>query len=321
MNQSSVSGFHSFESFRFVGFTESLLSDFERIVTEYYKSPVTVAMKQFYIDLNKHLFETKNAHSIELGEFSVTLVNQLFRSYRMAGFTGTKKDMLISILKVLEIGTEKEFLAGVSETKAVTLKNWTSFFKKHSSDKRAHKHIFDTIQPSAVFKKQIDFSFSNLFVELYEIYKEHGFTISNWNKKRGTVFLDLNYDFEGSENTTLDIFRFTFVPFVFGAKFKIEYGVGNIDFFKRVDGVDESIASIPFIYGLKGFDKIIFTFKGNKCTIRDVLGTIEIDNPLGNNSPYSLHLDIPLNNTGIAIKEFTHYNSFIEPEEQIFLIK
>lgn len=316
-----VTGFHSIDSIRFEGFTEQLLSEFERVIASFYQQPTMQAMATFHDDLRAHIYCTSRCHSIDLSPFAPELIKQLFRAYRDAGFKGTVTDMFLSIVKLIEIGSHDDVLAGISQHHALNILGWQYLFNAHRCDKQAHSRIFDLIQPHDALNREPVFHFDACLPEYYDVYKEHGYTIPGWNRLSGTLFFDFLYDnTSADESKVVELFSINFLTYKLW--FDVNYSKsvkGHLQIRREQNNTFTLLTEIELPFEGHGYDRFLLSFVHDELLIRDLLKTVRIKNFFVG-SPLSLHLEAPLGHTGTAMREISYYRTATSPDEQLFFL-
>lgn len=145
LDKSTISGFTEYTNVRYQGFTETLLSELEQIIRKFRDDSKTQNIIDFFTNLRKH-FDTVNDGTIDLEDFSDEIVTQLYLTYRELGYRGTKAEMIMTLIKLIPIGTLDEVLAGINETKAVGAKSFGVLFNTHASSPVAHYIHFKQIE-------------------------------------------------------------------------------------------------------------------------------------------------------------------------------
>ena len=148
---SKVTGFGVITTAGYEGFTERILSEFERILNKLSDSDKAHTVTDFYTKLYKHL-QNPAGHDISWINYKKDLISQLYRIYRELHYTGSSKDMIKSTIKNIEIGTDKDVSAGISDTKGMNVVQWKPIFDKHLESMAAHYRIYQTLNPDNAFR-------------------------------------------------------------------------------------------------------------------------------------------------------------------------
>ena len=148
---SKVTGFGMITTARYEGFTERILSEFERILDKLSDSDKVNTVTDFYTKLYKHL-QDPAGHDIGWINYKKDLISQLYRIYRELHYTGSSKEMIKSTIKGIEVGTDKDVSAGISNTKGMNVVQWKPIFDKHLESMAAHYRIYQTLNPDNAFR-------------------------------------------------------------------------------------------------------------------------------------------------------------------------
>lgn len=145
-----VSGFDTITTYRYEGFTERLVSEFERILNNLQNSAEVNNIIEFYTKLQEHI-ASNSAHDMNLSVLSDELIAQLYRTYRKAGYTESRADMILALDKQITSGTDVEANAGISQDKPMSAKQWKPIFDRHTTSKAAHYKLYNTLNPDKSF--------------------------------------------------------------------------------------------------------------------------------------------------------------------------
>lgn len=334
IQDSSISHFHSISTVEYSGFTSQNMSDFERIIMAYTKMPKTQAMMTFYDRLQRHIADAK-AHNLDIDDLQDSLITQLYYIYRNLGFTGTREDMIVAMIKTIEVGTIDQCLAGVNPIAGVTVPGWLTMCSKHENDPKAHDSFFNSLLPNDALNEDPDFYLSSFFGEQNYLIENDGYTITSWNPNKGTFYLSLSYDFRaeplGTTNgkvITLDFLNFT-----------LDFTIKNNsnDPLKRalilkIDKIDKTTQTVKYIgkvdlaFADEGYDRILLIYDHGTCRLRSMTDTADLNyDPLDGQVPIALYLNSPLKarsdkNDIVALKEVAHYSIAASITEQLFFL-
>ena len=320
----SITGWTSVDTIRFIGFSERVMSDLEIIIQNFYKLPKVQAMMQFGEDLRVHLYQSPNDHDLDISPWHDRLIKQLYRTYRLSGYTGSIKDMLFSIDKVIDIAKHVDITAGYTKTKAVDLGGWRWLFDKHSTERLSHYDRFDDLQPSEVLNLYPGFSFSHFIKENFDPYKTTGYPIDSWNDSAGTLLVDLHYDLS---NVGTIIQQFNILSLEFATTSFLIRLIAKAGSFKcrgyvvdKTSGAETALFTTTLPVDPIGYTPLLLVYADKKITIRDLLSNITIGNPFSE-APYKLKLFQPLGETGTCIREVTYYREAATTAQQLFFLQ
>ena len=334
IDDSTVSNFHSITTVEYSGFTSQNMSDFERIITAYTKMPKTQAMMTFYDRLRNHISDAR-AHNLNIDDISDSLITQLYYIYRNLGFTGTRADMIVAMIKTIEVGTVDQCLAGVNPKKAVTVPGWQAVFNEHETDVKAHAAFFDSLLPNDALNEDPDFYLSFFFGDQNYLIEDDGYTITSWNTNAGTLYLSISYDFrkEPLNTTKGKVMSLDFLNF--SLDFSIIFNSNdatNRTLILKLDKTDKTTHTSKYIGKLtlafqdEGYDRILVIYDHGLCRLRNMTDTVDLNyDPLDEQFPIALYLDAPLKarsdkNNIVTIKEVAHYPMAASITEQLFFL-
>lgn len=103
-----------------------------------------------YLKLYNHI-HSSSGHNIDITPDEHAFISQLYDVYRRYGNTGSVTDMLMSIVKQVQIATNMDVDGGFNDTKAVTATQCKRLFSKHLLENNAHRTIYDAMVPKATF--------------------------------------------------------------------------------------------------------------------------------------------------------------------------
>lgn len=327
MSESSigVTGFHHYDTKDFRLFNERIISDLERLIAALKKDQRFIKVEDFVTTFKNHLQE-QPAHNLDITEFKQELLEQLhavFLKYRSGSITDMMK--IIDHTNI-DVGTYRDLDIGWSDTKTVDAAGFRYLMHHHANDKSAHKKVFDRITPKSSFNYEPIFSFTADFRREYEVYAEHGYTLSAWNKEHGLLVLDVIWDFTGYI-TDGDVKLFTLKSVDDSLEFSMHYESTQsvLTFYlirKNNDGelvetLYESVISIKE-FAINGSDRFLFNYDSEKFTIRDQFSTKYLERRYY--EPIALWVNGELNTSGIAIRELTGYAHSASIVEQLFFL-
>lgn len=326
--QSTVSGFHSYDAVKYHGFTSKNMSDLERIIATFTHLPKTQAVLAFYDQIRDHLGE-KDGHHLDISQLSDELVRQLFYTYRQMGYTGSREDMIHAMVKTIEVGSVDDVLAGMSTKKAVNVPGWLAKFKEHSTDPEAHASFFDSLLPNDALNVDPDFYISYFFGEQNFLLEEEGYTITDWNKKHGTLYMALAYNFTDVTSVVEQTFltlKFLNRTIDFVVSYEPSIHKANVFLYETNKITKKILGAITLPFEDKGYDRLVLIHEQDKCFLRSMLVTTPtFDNPFGNDTPIALELAAPIQLNAnakdkITIREVAHYPIAASISEQLFFL-
>lgn len=325
----AVSGFHTLDTTQYLGFTEKFISTFEEILTNFTQLPKTQAILSFYDTLTQHIRDPQ-AHDLDLSAISGELVKQLYRAYRDNGFTGSITDMLLGIIKTIEIATIEESKLGVDVTKAINVPDWQAIYQQHQTNRRAHRHIYETLQPYAAFNHAPSFYLSYYFQQQNELYEEDGYTITRWNPNEGTIYTHFGLSYHDSNEIMhngmgiMDLWslsaidRITTCRIYFDVASTVAYVYLETQWRNSGRTHITPYLALPFSTDIE--EKLVVIYRHDQITLRNSLASITTTNQLGTTAPYLLTLSQPLLARGTGIREISHYDVAADQNEQLFFL-
>ncbi len=186
---SAVTGFVTYTTHTFRGFTNQTLHDIDVIIKNLFDTYSVAELKKVLEDLRKHITRSPDAHNITLSQIHGDVLEQLYNIYQLRGHLGSVNDMLLAIGKNIFVASHQDILDGISEILAVNVVEWKYLFDQHGADLSCHRGKFSIISPKYLFQQRPIFSFDRLFANGYE----NEYPISGWEKK-GTILFDFFYD-------------------------------------------------------------------------------------------------------------------------------
>lgn len=149
-DNSKISGFDTLSTLRFEGFTERNMSEMEQILLNLSRSKEFQSISELYLKLYNHI-HSSSGHNIDITPDEHAFISQLYDVYRRYGNTGSVTDMLMSIVKQVQIATNMDVDGGFNDTKAVTAAQCKRLFNKHLLENNAHRAIYNAMVPKATF--------------------------------------------------------------------------------------------------------------------------------------------------------------------------
>lgn len=311
-----VTGFHSISTVSYRGFSETVLRELEQYLHKISGSTKARALMDFFVELDKHLVHNPKAHNLDISQWSEELLNQLFNSYRECGFTGTRKDMILGIEKLITVASELDVQAGYSTVKALNVLGWQTYFHDHQADRKSHLDRFSTLYPRGAVNKEPLFYFSHMFKENYEPYEDDGYTLDCWNPKAGSLVLDttLNYDED------LTIFTIEGIDWYLVLQGAIVNGIDTIELvLHRNTDVTKIISYSLKTNNTLQRERLVMSFDNKIVHIKSQL--TESSNPLLLPSfPVAIKLNQPLVRGSRGIREILYYPFLLGIEEQLHFL-
>ena len=282
----NFSGFHTLSTTRHEGFTQQLMSEFEVIIQKYYAQPIYNSFSLFYDELIDHIANIHVSHTFDVNKFKDVLLNQLHQVYLEAGYTGTISDMVTSIVETIKIGSISDAKLGVRTDKALSCEGWKILFDKHRDNTDAHSAILNDMFNYSAFICEPLFSFSALSNELWDTYYSSGYSLNIWNKREGTLYLELlvNTDVHVTSPITVfniqgayDYLHVTYTDYTLNLLLQdAESNIGHI------------LASIPLIENHGGMERLVCTYTKQHWKLYTVTTHDEVDVPT-DLDPVNLH--------------------------------
>ena len=94
-----------------------------------------------------HVHDTNNPHHTDLDQFTLQVIDVLYKEYKAQGGAGTKEFYTQSLFKVLRIATLEEMKTGTDPGLFISVKGAKIFIADHENDPNAHAAIFDRLLP------------------------------------------------------------------------------------------------------------------------------------------------------------------------------
>ena len=94
-----------------------------------------------------HVHDTDNPHHTDLDQFTMQVVDVLYKEYKAQGGVGTKEFYTQSLFKVLRIATLEEMKTSNETGLLISVKGAKLFIADHENDPNAHAAIFNRILP------------------------------------------------------------------------------------------------------------------------------------------------------------------------------
>lgn len=327
-DQAYLSGFHTIDTSRYVGFNDKFISTFEEILTNFTQLPKTQAVLTFYDRILEHIADRK-AHNLDFSNVKGELLEQLYEAYRDAGFTGTMDDMLTSVLKSIQVATIEESLVGVDKVKAMNVLGWQAVFERHDANIQSHAHLLNTLQPDPAFNVIPSFYLSHYLQAIDPVDPDTGYTITKWNPQEGTFYFSFGYNFPDeeseSETVTDPIWSLQFTDKIVHAN--IITSVPKKKAWLQLV-VEDTNGVINFIhnglrlpFGNDIVENIVLVYDNDETVARNTLyKSVPFKNIFGSQPPYALMLHQPFGTKGTALREISHYGVRADEFEQLFLL-
>lgn len=107
----------------------------------------TVELERGLKLLFTHVHDMDNPHHTDLDQFTMQVVDVLYKEYKKQGGVGTKEFYTQSLFKVLRIATLEEMKSSTDTGLLISVKGAKLFIADHENDPSAHAAIFDRILP------------------------------------------------------------------------------------------------------------------------------------------------------------------------------
>ena len=189
---SSWSGFYRYDTTRFKGFSEALISNMERILLRMRESPPLYDMLTFYNQIDEHLTAT-DPHDFAVNQITYELIQQLYEVYKNLGYDGSIEDMLSAVLKNITIADVESIMHSATRFEAINTIGWKLLADRHLYNVSAHRGLFDVLRiQDRMFYPEPTWHFNYTFKEFWDSYRTDGYTLANWNPYEGTLFMEFS---------------------------------------------------------------------------------------------------------------------------------
>lgn len=325
--QSTVSGFHSYDAISYENFNSRNMSDIERIIATFRDTPKTQSILKFYDQIRDHLND-RTDHNLNISRMSEELIHQLFYTYRSLGFPGSKADMITAMVKTITIGSIRDTLAGVSTTKAVNVPGWVALFDEHSTDPQAHAIFFNSLTPNDACNYDPDFYLSYFIGTQDFLLTSEGYVTKDWNPIKSTLYLYLSYDFRGiDEVKEVDILKFKFDDRTMRLYASYEPSIKNVNIFLEETNkiTTKILGAVALSFNEEGYDKLLMLLDRSDMILRSMTAkSPKLDNPF-KVAPHYLEVLAPIQARSnaehpVTIKEISHYPVTASISEQLFFL-
>ncbi len=318
----TMSGFTGYDTVKFTGFNDRVLTNLESIINAFIQLPKVQAATQFYDALKQHISLCKEPHQLTMDVYKAKLIMLLYKYYRNVGYTGTVSDMLRSIVKNIEIASDEEVAEGYDYQKAVNTVSWRKLFAAHLDNVAAHQQLVDTYAPNPAINLEPAFYFSYSFGSLNNIYREENYTPTQWNRRAGTLFLGYHYDFEGEEledESYMDLIRLTFLGFYVKLYVKYDHLESKRYLVLETNYSGEwETFSLELIDNLSGTEQILLIYQNHQLVMKSADNEITINDPFHHTVPTDLSFYSPI--TEDSLRELAYYPVAIDATEQKFFL-
>lgn len=331
--ESAVTGFHTLSTYRYVGFDDKILRDYERMLINLGKTKEWTTLKKFLSDLYTHLHNSSGAHKLDLtiDDNTRTVIESLYNAYRDAGYQGTITDMLTSIVKEIEVGTIGECLTGWNDKKAVTVEGWNAIFEKHQRSTTAHERLVTRILPDHFPTTSPDICISHLIRPRYISPLHLMVDTPNWRMDRGTIYFKFYYDVRDYRSyLPLEILL---VSFNAGTQASLEIKLMIQKVHKGYDAkllvkwTDRNeYLRLPLNTLGYGIGRYVLRYDNQYVILRDTVSTVTGVNPFHNKKIINFQIRVPLGEKAViglpycAMSNFSHYNTALTSDEQVALL-
>ena len=307
----SMEQFHTFSTYTYRNFSERMISDLEQIICNFSQLPRYQALREFYTKLQDHLNNQPKAHNFDIHPFSQQLVQQMYQAYLNSGYTGTISDMLMGLIKNVNIATAKDSSAGFSSTKAETVDGFDTRLDKHNKLRKAHMNLYNEFVRQGVPGLEPYFYYS---AELHNFPAgvNEECAIPGWNIKAGSLFLCFDY-LDTEEDVPLLEFKNAHASLSFVLRY-----ISGVTRLVIHHGTVSKTITLPFPGG--GYDKLVFSYNPEVILIRDLLTTIQYVNSLGDFLPTSIVLGTEMGTGRSSLREFSYYPVDMDKSEMLFYL-
>lgn len=312
-----VTGFQSITPNRHVGWNDKLISEFERIIRNFYKLPFVQALTKFHDDLYRHIHFSPDGHQIDISPWIDELLGNLYVIYRDWGYPGTRKDMLKAIYKELPIGTPTDIKEAYRSDLAITAQGWQEYFDKHKQSLTVHQNLHLELQPCDPPDTQPSLYFSNQFPQYVP---NDPIPFETWKDTEGAIVYDFHYDLLQGQEQSGRIFSLTSDSFELYASYFYD-GIKTLHLkhtlYTKEDEIILREVEVP--WGSKAHVDVALTYRYNEIIVRDLFGTDKYNATLGVD-PVTLTLNQPVNQFGTGLKEWMYYPSYMSGRQLLFFV-
>lgn len=195
LDQSKITGFTEYSTYKYEGFTETLVSEIERILRGMQDGQKTQNILEFFKDLQDHL-DSREIESFDPKILYNDIIQELFSVYRSQGYHGTITDMLQSLIKLIDVGDDEDTAAGISDKKAVHARAWKKLMDEHLSSDLSHYRIKEMLDVSKGYDTLSTIHTGKIFKSLNSIHwffrRTGSLSIRNlhldkWSTEAGTL--------------------------------------------------------------------------------------------------------------------------------------
>ena len=316
-----VMGFHTYEALTPVGFTPRVIQELEQLIIKFTHSSKVHLLLKFYQDLKDHIYRSPNAHQLNIEEWKEELLQQLYYLYRQAGFNGSQQEMLLNVIKNIEIATAEDLLRPVSKYKAVGTDFWRSLAEQHSNDPNAHPYLYKFFHNNyEVFNRQPVIYLDYTYPENLSYY-ENDFNLDDtWDPNGGTFLFGISYNSPSVITQTLYSIQFN------NKVFRIDYafddsGYSKLMCFMRDEISDNLMYDKILEYAQSGVTGLVLAY--NRASVmflcEDDFDVVVTQFPV--EKPLSTSIHVPIAARGLAIRKFAYYTTQASAEEAKFLLQ
>lgn len=320
MAEEKVTGFDMISAARYQGWTPEIISEFSRIITNFYNDPKIKRIFNFHDELNQHIYHSPRAHMWDISSWSSDLIGDLYTKYRELGFTGTREDMLKKIYDELPIGTKEDILEGYREDLACNVLGWQKYWQEHINNPNTHATLQKIFRTQVAPLSSPSLYFSMLFKDRFSKLKADGYDFVEWKDTEGSIVYDFVYDFSDvHDEVSGKIFEVTSRDFSLDVQFKFD-GEITCRIITNVMSDEEvytRILELPF--GPKLHIPSVISYHEDKIVIRDARGQQEFPF-IHAAEPAKLFIEQPMVFFGTGIREWMYYPEYFDDSQRLFFV-
>lgn len=292
LDQSKITGFTEYSTYKYEGFTEALVSEIERILQGLYDSQKTQSILKFFKDLQDHL-DSKETESFDPQLLESDIIQQLFVFYRNQGYHGTKADMINTLVKLISVGTSEDIAAAIDDTKAVHAKAFYKLMHEHLEDDLAHYQIKKLLDVSKGYDTPGSVHTGKIFKSLNPLHTYFRRTgpssirnlhLDKWSNTEGTLVI--RYTPQNREQYTiieLDQDDNILDVSIFNHKLVVSMSTEDRERLVEVE--------LPISEGILTEDRVILSYTKDKLTVANLFDIQELPFIIPNKLPLFTECD------------------------------
>lgn len=305
LKHSSIQGFSSISTDDFIGFTDQDVANFEILIQsllDYKPTQKVLNLRERILDHIRH-----GTHEFDAHDHSDEIIASLYSTYRDTGYQGVVADMLLSLVKDVDIGTMSDVLTALSRTKCLNTRGWQHLMHEHEDTDNVHLALYRQYHPPVCFDSPVIYSLDGVLSGCLE---DHTLPLDRWSNDEGTIYLDFDFDLNQGEQQVAtyleDDGRSVSILINEARELCFRYGT-------EADGYQD-LATITHEM-IMGRCKATICMHGDEVQVRNEISYATVDNVF--TKPHSIKLT-PSN--GVVITEIVGYRHTASPAEQAFLI-